>query len=306
LNLGKPAKNGFSGAILRDRSDDLGRYVQLHDQLILEKASMGRYAIATGQRDKDRLDLLAGYMRPHTTRLLDAVGVEPGWRCFDAGCGAGPVSFELARRVGPHGRVIGVDLGEEILELARLRAKEQGLDNVEFSSGDARSPAGGPYDLIHARFLLSHLDDPAVAVAGLAGTLAPGGVLVVVDTDFAHNACPPVHPALARYVEVYRETLRRRGGDADLGGRLPGLLLDAGLEGVQVDVAQPVLFEGEAKMLYTLTMENMTESIVGEEVASAAEVAELVAELRTIAEDPRQLVALPYCVQAWGYASGSG
>jgi SAM-dependent methyltransferase len=276
------------------------------DQLILEKASMGRYAIAAGQADQGRLELLAEIMRPHTIRLLDAVGVQPGWRCLDAGCGAGPVTTELARRVGPDGRATGLDLAEEILESARLRAKAQGLDNLEFSTGDARAPAGGPYDLIHARFLLSHLDDPAAAVAGLAATLAPGGVLVVVDTDFAHNACPPVHPALARFVEVYRETLRRRGGDADLGGRLPGLLLDAGLEDVQVDIAQSAFLEGEGKMLYALTMENMTEAIVGEGVASAAELAGLVVELRSVAEDPRQLLALPYCVQTWGYAPGRG
>ena len=267
---------------------------------------MGRYAIATGQPDKGRLDLLAEIMRPHTLRLLEAVGVQPGWRCLDAGCGAGPVTFELARRVGPKGRVTGLDLGEEILELARLGAKEQDFDNLEFAAGDARSPAGGPYDLIHARFLLSHLDDPAAAVAGLAGTLAPGGVLVVVDIDFTCNWCEPVHPALARAVEVYRETVRRRGGDAELGRRLPGLLLEAGLEGVQVDIAQTALFEGEAKLLYALTMENMTEAIVGEGVAGASELAELVVELKGIAEDPRQLLALPYCVQTWGYAPGSG
>jgi hypothetical protein len=131
-------------------------------------------------------------------------------------------------------------------------------------------------------------------------------VLVVVDTDFAHNLGPPVHPALSRSVEIYRETLRRRGGDADLGGRLPALLLEAGLEGVQVDIAQPVLFEGKAKMLYALNMENTAESIVGEGVAGASELAELVAELRSIAEDPRQLLALPYCVQTWGYAPATG
>jgi SAM-dependent methyltransferase len=268
--------------------------------------AMGRYAIASGRRDRTRLELLADIFQPHTARLLDAVGMQPGWRCLDAGCGAGPVTFELARRVGPAGHVTGVDLAEEILEVARTEAKEQGLDNVDFRSGDARSPAGGPYDLIHARFLLSHLDDPAGAAAGLARALAPGGVLVVVDTDFAHNACPPVAPALARGVEVYRETLRRRGGDADLGGRLPELLRRAGLERVRVDIAQTVLFEGEAKLLYPLTIENMTESIVGEGVAGAAEVAGLVAELTRLAEDPDGLVALPYCVQAWGYAPGDG
>ena len=98
---------------------------------------MSSYAIEGGQAGKQRLDVLAAVMQPYTARLLDTVGVAPGSRCIDVGCGGGHVSRELARRVGPHGRVVGIDLDPDVISLASADAQREGLTNLRFEVGDA-------------------------------------------------------------------------------------------------------------------------------------------------------------------------
>src|SRR5262245_32005978 len=91
-----------------------------------------RYAIRGGVEGRERLRALSRVMRPHTVALLERGGVSVGMTCLDAGCGGGDVTLELARRVSPQGRAVGIDLDETKLALARQEAAEQGIANVEF------------------------------------------------------------------------------------------------------------------------------------------------------------------------------
>ena len=97
------------------------------------------YAIAGGHTGRERLRLVSRVMADSTRRLLDDAGVRSGSSWLDVGCGGGDVSVELARRVGAHGRVVGVDLDPVKLDIARDEAQCLGLDHVEYLRGDACS-----------------------------------------------------------------------------------------------------------------------------------------------------------------------
>src|SRR5947209_1394739 len=204
-----------------------------------EGLNVARYTIDGGETGKQRLDVLSSAMHPVTTALLAIAGVAPGHRCLDVGCGGGHVSRELAELVGASGRVVGIDLDATVIQLARADVESDSIENLEFRVGDAASVDDGPYDVAYARFLLSHVDNPASLLSRLVAVLAPGGVLIVEDIDFTGRFCHPDLPAYWRYVELYRETVRRRGGNADIGPTLPALLQAAGLEDVQLNVCQP-------------------------------------------------------------------
>jgi ubiquinone/menaquinone biosynthesis C-methylase UbiE len=92
------------------------------------------------------------------------------------------VSRELARRVGERGSVVAIDLDATVLELARADAAAAGITNVDFRCGDATRLEGSYYDVADARFLPSHLRDPARIVATMAAALRPDGVVIVEDT----------------------------------------------------------------------------------------------------------------------------
>jgi SAM-dependent methyltransferase len=99
-----------------------------------------RYALRGGEDAKRRLDLIAGVLQPTTATLLDQVGIEEGSRCLDVGRGGGHVVAELARRVGPGGSVLGLDLDPTVLDLAAQSV--DGAGNVAFRQG-TRAPSRG-------------------------------------------------------------------------------------------------------------------------------------------------------------------
>src|SRR3954468_6004320 len=140
----------------------------------------GVYIIRGGVAGRERLRVLSRVMGPMTVALLERAGVAPGARCLDVGCGGGDVALALARMVGPSGAVVGVDIDDIKLQVARHEAADAGLRNVEYHrAGIEELDADGTFDVAYARFLLSHLPDPAAAVRRLADAVRPGGVVAV-------------------------------------------------------------------------------------------------------------------------------
>jgi 2-polyprenyl-3-methyl-5-hydroxy-6-metoxy-1,4-benzoquinol methylase len=164
-----------------------------------------RYTIDGGLAGKERLDVLARVCSSGTRRLFDAVPVRAGVRCLDIGCGGGQVSRELAKRAGPSGSVLGIDLDDTVLELARADSSSAGATNVEFQRGDATQMDLSGFDVAYARCLLSHVSDPAGVVTAMAAAVRPGGVVIVEDIDFGGYFCHPVCDAHDSYMEWYRE-----------------------------------------------------------------------------------------------------
>jgi SAM-dependent methyltransferase len=265
------------------------------------------YVIRGGVAGYERLKLLSRVFRPITGALFDRVGIAEGMHCLDVGCGGGEVTFDLAERVGPRGVVVGVDLDDTKIGLARRDAEARGMRQARFvvhdilAGGSAALP-GAPFQRIHARFLLSHLTRPAEAVAAMVGLLAPGGALIVTDVDFSACFCRPDVPAFRHYVECYREAARARGANPDIGPDLPLLLSGAGLEGVEIAVVQPAgLGAGDSKLLVAVTAELITDATVAAGLATAAEMNETVASLHRHAADDVTVLSNPRIVQSWGW-----
>jgi ubiquinone/menaquinone biosynthesis C-methylase UbiE len=259
------------------------------------------YIIRGGEEGRARLRVLSRIMRPATLSLLNQAGIRPGMNCLEIGCGSGDLAFDLARMVGPNGRVVATDIDEIKLQLARLEADENRLTNLEFRLADILTDEVEKFDFVHARFVLTHLADPRKALGKMWQAIHPGGALAVEDVEFRGHFCYPESAAFSRYVELYIETAQRRGVDPNIGPRLPGLLIKAGFEKVQINVVQVAAMSGESKLMAPLTMENIRDSVQAEGLASGAEVDRLVQELYEFAADPDTLISGPRIVQTWGY-----
>jgi len=267
------------------------------------------YIIRGGVEGRERQRLLSRLMRPTTLGLFERIGLRTGLVCLDVGCGGGDVTFDLARIVGAAGRVLGIDIDETVLELTRGEAAALRLGNVEFrKSGIMDGDIGSGFDIVYARFLLTHLNDPLSALVKMGRALKPGGLVVVEDIDFTGHFCHPKSTAFWRFVELYSQTVRRRDGDPNIGPRLPRLLIDLGCEGVQINVVQPAGIEGEVKLIHPITMESITNAVLASGLSTQKEVEDIITELYKLARDSRTVMSLPRVVQAWGCwpASGSG
>jgi SAM-dependent methyltransferase len=267
----------------------------------VDMSGLNHYVIRGGLAGRERLRFIAGVLRPGTDALFDRVGIESGARCLDVGCGGGDVTAELARRVGPSGRVLGIDLDEEKLDLAQHEAAGLGLQNVTFQVADLRDwqPAL-TFDVIYMRFVLTHLPDPAGAAQTLFRWLRPGGSIIVEDIDYDGCFVWPERAAFRRYCEMYCEVVRRRGGDAFIGRRLPQLLLEAGFGDVGVSISQPVSLDDTAKRIHVLTLDNIADALIESSVASRQEIQQLIEDLDAMTADRTVVAAIPRIVQTWG------
>jgi SAM-dependent methyltransferase len=125
-------------------------------------------AAARLDRELDRLGQMA----------MDAVAPAAGSSVLDVGCGAGTTTIQLAGRVGPSGRVVGLDVSGSLLEIARRRAVSAGCGNVRFVRADAQDLAlRASTDTVFSRFGVMFFADPVAAFASLRTAAAPGGKL---------------------------------------------------------------------------------------------------------------------------------
>ncbi len=261
-------------------------------------AKKSSYVIRGGAEGRERLRMLSRIQRQATLNLLERAGIRRGMACLDVGCGGGDVSFDLARLVGADGRVVAVDFDEVKIGMARNEATDLQLTNIEFAVvdiGESDLPAG--FDLVFARFVLSHLRNPERALKKMWKALRPGGVAVITDTDFSGYFSEPDSPALKRHVDLYTKTLARRGEDANLGPRLPALLAQSGFEAIRMSVVQHAGTEGEVKLITPMTMEYSGDAIIAEGLASPAEVEKITAELYEFARDPNTVLSGPRLIE---------
>ena len=258
------------------------------------------YVLPSGQAGRDRLRVLARATEPGTVRLLDEVGVTSGMACLDVGCGGGDVARLLAERVGPTGRVVGVDLDEAVVAIAAEEARELKVAQLVYRVGGALDLSETAFDIAYARFLLTHLGERDQAIGAMLETLRPGGALVLEDIDFAGHFAYPDLPELHEFCALYAALARSTGGDAEIGRALPFLLRTAGLHDVEVRVSQPVAFTGGVKLITARTMQGIAARLVEAGLATAGEVRRITEALDRAAADPDVLLSMPRIVQAWG------
>jgi len=168
-------------------------------------------------------------------RQVERAGFAPGDTLVDLGCGPGYTTLDLARLVGPQGRVIAVDRdGERSLPLLEQRAEAAGLFNVETREAGLETfdLEQGSVDGVYCRMVLMYLPEHDVAslLARAASWLRPGGALALAE--FCNYRHFHVHPPM-EHMPVVIETLMEaiegnRGCNAQIGNVLPGLLAGAG------------------------------------------------------------------------------
>jgi ubiquinone/menaquinone biosynthesis C-methylase UbiE len=259
-----------------------------------------RYVLRGGRWGYERLQLLARVRRGDTLELLRRAGMRPGMRCLDLGCGGGEVTFELARLAGPSGSVVGIDLDEVKLALARKAADEQDRPNVEFRAANVNDwDEPEAYDLVYSRFLLQHLSRPAELLRRMWAAVRTGGVIAVEDADFGGLFCYPENDGFDFYRRMIPRVYELNGGDSATGRKLYWYFLQAGLPRPELRLAQGAGATQDSKALTVSTLEASAEAIVGAGLATAEEVAAAIADLAAFAADPATVVSEPRVFQLW-------
>ena len=267
-------------------------------------AQEDQYFLCYSPSEQERLRWQAEQLAHEARRLLDQIGLTPGARVVEIGCGPQGCLDLLAERVGSEGSVVGVERGEEAVDLARRFARERGLAYVEVLHADARTTGlpRGSFDLATARLVLVNVPNPEEIVAEMVAPVRPRGVVAFHEADWVAHVCDPPHPAWERLKEALVAYSRSHGVDLFIGRRVAQILHAAGLREVEVNPLVHVYPPGHGRRLILLQfVENLRTRLLAEGFVDEAELEELTGALGRHLEDPRTLVVSHLFFQVWGY-----
>jgi len=186
--------------------------------------------------ERARLALMSHLLDSMHRRHLDELGLAPGDRTLEVGCGNGSMSKWLAERVGPNGHTVAVDLD---LSLIDVHAPNLEVRKADIVAGPIDP---GTFEVVTARAVLHHVADVDAAVRNLVASMAPGGGILLIEPDFL-----PVSVAEPREVhEFWNGWLawsRDAGIDYHIGRTLAPRLAALGLEQVG-GTAETAVYQG--------------------------------------------------------------
>jgi arsenite methyltransferase len=118
--------------------------------------------------------------------VLAALKPKPGERVLDIGSGPGLMAAQLAKAVGPQGRVDGIDPSDSMLAIANEQQREDTSAPITFTAGGAVDIpfADASFDVVVATQVYEYVGDIPLALAQAHRVLRPGGRIVILDTDW--------------------------------------------------------------------------------------------------------------------------
>jgi 2-polyprenyl-3-methyl-5-hydroxy-6-metoxy-1,4-benzoquinol methylase len=269
------------------------------------------------QNKQDRVYVL-GHSSEELNRLIDQArlfgeltedvfvraGIGAGMRVLDVGCGAGDVSFLLARMVGPSGAVIGIDRSEDAVAMATARAQAMGLAQVSFSQGELEDISlDQPVDAAVGRFVLMYSADPAVSLRRIAANVRAGGIVAFQEMNVAEAKSFPQVDLFEQSMRWIVETLDREKVKNLMGLGLFRTFIEAGLPPPQMIMGARV--EGSSDSLGYQIVAQVVKSLlpVMEKLGVANEkeiqIETLAQRLRDEVISRGAVIVLPPLVGAW-------
>lgn len=261
---------------------------------------MSQYLLKSDE-ELARLQLQARVWEPEAEAMLDKIGVRRGWSAIDLGCGAMGILGPLKKRVGPNGRVVGVEADNELLQAAQQYGQAAEIGEVELINGDATNTGlpSATFDLVHTRFLFPHVE-PKVLLNEMMRLAKPRAIIAAQEPDHSSwNFYPPCEewPELLKLLE---KALAMRG-DINIGRRMYTLFQEAGLNDVSVRAGVVALQNSHPYMKMPLVAaQAMKAPMVASGLVKEERLDQLIKAVAACAEDPARMQLTFTVVQVWG------
>lgn len=183
----------------------------------------------------------ASVLRSHSWRTAENSAayllpcLKPNMDVLDVGCGPGTITVDLASRVA-QGKIIGIDMSEDVIDKARVAAREKGLRNCHFQTGDVEALAypDNSFDVVHAHQVLQHVGNPIKALREMLRVAKPGGIVAARDAIYKTWVFYPEVDGMDDFVDLYQKVALSNGGDPNGGRQLHVWAREAGLDAKQI------------------------------------------------------------------------
>jgi SAM-dependent methyltransferase len=246
--------------------------------------------------ESERLQKFEEIFDPRTKVLLKIIGLREGISFLEAGLGRGGLLPWLLETVGLQGNVVSIDMNPRFIDpIKRPNFLAQQGDWARIDLGNEQ------FDLIHERFVLTHIANPGEVLKKMVAALKPGGWILLEDSDFSAAQLNTKDAGLSG---AFNGTLRARNKlfsqkniDFSFGSHLPGLLSQSGFTNIQEDVYSPLDKGGSglAEIMRLSTLQ-LWDQYLQTGVVSAVELQAFV----ELAGNPDQAAIYFSTVSAWG------
>lgn len=264
------------------------------------------YPLGGTGTERNRLLSQAEQYEPTANWLLDQIGVQPGWRAVDIGCGPIGILNLLSQRVGPSGAVIGLEREQRFVEMAHAEIATRGLGNVTMVQADALNTGleKGSFDLVHERLVLINVSAREAFLTEMLSLLRPGGTVALEDVDNISWLCQPAHPSWDILLNAFHSVFHAGGGDGFVGRRLPVFLRAADVTNIQIKVTVATPPVGDYRRTHLLSLiDSIRDKVIANGVLNEAKLNEHREALAQHLKDPGTTVIDKLLVQCWGQKS---
>lgn len=230
-----------------------------------------------------RLAILNGLYNPHTLQALQRAGLGAGMRVLELGTGAGILTGEIARIVGPSGSVLSVDRSSA--QVQALSGAGAGLPaNVEVRqlAVSELDRLDETFDFVFARWILLHMTDTLAGVGAMARRVRPGGTLALEDCVTRTAFCYPRSPAFEQFLQGWLEVSRREHIAPNAGDELLSLFDQVGFSVERLSYHQPLLQRPAERMLPALSLSESRDIHVRNGVFASTEIDSIVGDLEKL------------------------
>jgi len=231
----------------------------------------------------------------------ERAGVRPGLTVLDVGAGPGFATLDLAQLVTPTGRVIALDESDRFLRHLKERARVLGVSHVETRAQDVQALDVTPssVDVAYARWVLCFTPRPEDVVARVAAALKPDGVFAVQDyVNWGALSLSPKSDAFLRVMPAVGKSWRDRGGDWQVGGRLPAMMQPHGLRVESITPLQRVARSTDPLWQWPTTFfANFVPRLVEQGLVSANDWREMAADWEVRSRDPNAFFWTPSMIE---------
>jgi SAM-dependent methyltransferase len=257
---------------------------------------MGEYTLSHELvGEQQRLALMSSLLDPVEQPRFARLGVGPGWRCLELGCGNGSIAQALAQAVAPTGHVVASDL--DLAYIADLRMPCLEVRRIDVLQDVIEEEC---YDFVVARALLHHLTPARMVVERMIAALKPGGVLLSIEPDML--PCTVTEPDAMRALwQGWLKWSVEAGIDYSLGRKIPAWLDSLGLEDVAGE-GHTAQFNGGSRWAayWSATLRELEPALL----KSGHITPKMLEEFHVRYQDPHYWTSIMTFIENWGRKPG--
>ena len=236
--------------------------------------------------------------------------LKPGMALLDCGCGPGTITAGFAEVVAP-GQVVGTDIEESQLALARENATRRKLTNLRFEAASIYELPfpHASFDAVFLSAIMGNLRERDRALREVYRVLRPGGLIGVKEFDHGGDIVYPLEREMAQYDELYQRLRSESGHDAESGRKIGALLWDAGFRRLSMSasyevLSDPKILQSAAQIFRGLLTEGWSAAFTSRGWATAEDIESMNAAWMRFAEFPGALFAAAW-VEAVAWKEGA-